>query len=114
MAPQACIANWLSLRVLEVQLPVKDVQGEVLVGVEQVRVYYIPLGLACPTPGEVIARGEVILEQRRPDLPSPGGTIRMNLKEVGRPTGWIVVAAVRVGGVVGVPTPVMPWVNPGI
>jgi len=114
VAPQACAVRWLSLRELEVQLPQKDVQGELLVGVEQVRVYYLPLGLACPPAAEVIARGEVILEQRRPDLPPPGGMIRMNLKEIGRPTGWIVVTAVRVGGVVGAPGVVMPWVNPGI
>jgi len=114
VAPQACTAQWATLRELEVELPAKDVQGEFLVGVEQVRVYYLPLGLACPTPEEVVAKGEVLLEQRRPDLPSPGGKIRMNLKDFGRSSGWIVVVAVRVGGVIGRPSPVMPWVNPGI
>jgi len=114
VAPQACVVSWLSLRVLEVRLPDKDTSGEPLLGLEQVRVYYLPLGLSRPEPAEVIARGEVILEQRRPDLPSPGGLIRMDLHEGGRPAGWLVVAAIRVGGVVGAPSPVLPWVNPGI
>jgi len=114
VAPQACGVRWTSLRELEVILPLKDTQGEALVGVEQVRVYFLPLGLARPEAVEVIARGEVILEQRRPDLPAPGGVIRMNLKEIGRSSGWIAVAAVRVGGVVGTPSQVLPWVNPGI
>ena len=114
VAPQACAVSWVSLRVLEVKLPDKDVQGESLLGLEQVRVYYLPLGLTRPEPADVVARGEVILEQRRPDLPKPGRVIRMDLKEVGRPSGWLVVAAVRVGGVVGAPGLVLPWVNPGI
>nr|WP_320131248.1 hypothetical protein [uncultured Holophaga sp.] len=114
VSPQVCQTRWLSLRELEVRLPLKDAQGESLVGVEQIRVYYLPVGLACPQPAELITRGEVILEQRRPDLPPPGGVIRMDLREIGRPTGWLVVVAVRVGGVIGEPSPVLPWINPGI
>ena len=112
--PSACVAQWIDLRTIEVKLPTKDVRGENLVGVEMVRVYFLPVGLAQPSSQEVMTRGEVILEKRRPDLPSPGNSLRLKLKEISRPAGWIVVTSVRVGNVVGAPSEVLPWLDPAI
>ena len=113
-APQACIARWVELRTLEVRLPVRDIRESRLRGVEQVRVYFLPLGPARPTPLDVLSKGEVILEKRRPDLPAPGSSFQVDLQDVSRPTGWIVVAAVRVGNVVGAPSEILPWLEPTI
>ena len=99
---------------LKVRLPVKDSRGMELVGFERVAVYYLPMGAARPLPGEVIARGEVVMERRRPDLPGPGQTLLIDLKEVNRPAGWVVVSAIRVGNVVGAPSETLPWLDPGI
>ena len=112
--PSACVAQWIDLRTIEVKLPTKDVRGENLVGVEMVRVYFLPVGLAQPSSQEVMTKGEVILEKRRPDLPSPGNSLRLKLKEISRPAGWIVVTSVRVGNVVGAPSEVLPWLDPAI
>ena len=60
------------------------------------------------------AKGEVVLEQRRPDLPAPGKSFRMDLSGIGRPAGWIVVAAIRVGNVVGAPSEPAPWLDPAL
>ena len=103
-----------SLRVLSMTLPTQDVEDEPLVGVEQVRVLYLPLGLTKPTPDEVFSRGEVVLERRRPDLPGPGERLTLNLRSLQRPAGWIVVVAVRVGNVPGRPSAVLPWMDPAI
>jgi len=56
----------------------------------------------------------VILEKSRPDLPSPGRSLRMDMKQIGRPAGWIVASAVRVGDVVGVPSEPIPWLDQAI
>ena len=112
--PQACSVHWTDLRVLEVKLPSEDIHGVELVGVEQVRVYFLPVGLAQPSPQDVLAKGEVILEKRRPDLPGPGGSLILDLKEISRPAGWIVVTSVRVGNVVGAPSEVIPWLESAI
>jgi hypothetical protein len=112
--PRACSAQWIDLRTLEVRLPSNDVNGEELVGVEKVRVYFLPVGLAQPSAQEVLSRGEVILEKRRPDLPSPGKTLRLDLKEIIRSAGWIVVTSVRIGNVLGTPSEVIPWLDPAI
>lgn len=93
-------------------MPTADIRGNSLAGLEAVRVYHLPLGSARPSPAEVLAKGEVVLEQRRPDLPSPGKALRMDLKGIGRPAGWIVVAAVRAGNVVGSPSETLPWLHP--
>jgi hypothetical protein len=113
-APGACIARWASLRTLEITLPLQDSQGDELVGVERVRVYFLPLGTSQPTAQDVMTKGEVILEKRRPDLPDPGKSLRLELKAVTRSAGWIVVTAVRVGDVVGAPSEVLVWLNPEI
>jgi hypothetical protein len=97
-----------------VTLPALDIKGNSLVGLESVRVYHLPLGSSRPSPGEVLAKGEVVLEQRRPDLPSPGRTFRMDLEGIGRPAGWIVVAALRTGNVVGSPSATLPWLHPAL
>ena len=103
-----------SLRVLSVTLPTHDVRGEALVGVEQVRVLYLPLGLSRPTPEDVFSRGQVVLERRRPDLPGPGETFPLDLRSLQRPAGWLVVVAVRVGDVPGRPSAIVPWMDPAI
>ena len=97
---------------LEVTLPSRDLKENSLIGLEAVRVYHLALGTARPSSSEVLAKGEVVLEQRRPDLPSPGKNLRMDLQGIGRPAGWIVVAAVRVGNVVGAPSETLPWLHP--
>jgi hypothetical protein len=113
-SPQVAEAHWLTLRRLEVALPSRDIAGSDLVGVEQVRVYYMPLGAARPSAQEVLARNEVVLEKRRPDLPAPGRRLILDLANLQRPAGWVVVVAVRVGNVVGQPGDVLPWLDPGL
>ena len=70
------------LRKVRLVLPSADVKDDALVGVEVVRVLYLPLGLAKPTPEEIFSRGEVVLERRRPDLPGPGEELVMDLKSL--------------------------------
>jgi len=111
-AAQAMEARLEGLRQVRLVLPTADVTGDSLVGVEVVRVLYLPLELAKPTPQEVFSRGEVVLERRRPDLPGPGETLLMDLKSLQRPRGWIVVVAVRLGNVAGRPSEVLPWMDP--
>lgn len=113
-APGACVIRWAAHRILEVQLPAADARGARLVGVEKVRIFYLPLGFSRPEAQEVLARGEVVLEQSRPDLPPPGGVVRMDMRQIGRKPGWIVAAAVRVGSVVGAPSEPLPWLDPAI
>ncbi len=95
-------------------LPMADVKGDSLVGIELVRIVYLPLGLTKPTPEDVFSRGEVVLERRRPDLPGPGGTFVMDMRTLQRPQGWIVVVAVRLGNVAGRPSEVLPWMDPAL
>ncbi len=111
---QACLARWEGIRILEVTLPSMDIKGNSLIGLEAVRVYHLPLGSARPSASEVLTKGEVLLEQRRPDLPSPGKSFRMDLKGIGRPAGWIVVVALRTGNVVGAPSTTLPWLHPAL
>ncbi len=111
-APAACSAQWAGLRVLAVRLPTRDTRGGRLVGLEKVRIYYLPLGYARPSGEEVLTRGQVVLERSRPDLPSPGETLNMDLKQIGRPAGWLVAVAVRVGDVLGAPSEPVAWLNP--
>ena len=56
----------------------------------------------------------MILERSRPDLPGPGQTLRMDMRQIGRPAGWVAAAAVRVGDVVGAPSEPIPWLDPAI
>lgn len=111
-AAQAMEARLEGLRKVRLVLPSADVKGDSLVGVEVVRVLYLPLELAKPTPQDVFSRGEVVLERRRPDLPGPGEALLLDLKSLQRPRGWIVVVAVRLGNVAGRPSEVMPWMDP--
>ena len=113
-AAQAMEVSLEGLRMVRLVLPSADVKGGPLVGVEVVRVIYLPLGLTKPTPEEVFSRGEVVLERRRPDLPGPGSPLLMDLKSLQRPQGWIVVVAVRVGNVPGRPSEVLPWLDPAL
>lgn len=109
--PRAPEARFLDLRTLEVVLPAKDVRGQDLVGLEKLRVLYLPVGHAKPSATEVLGKGEVVLESRRPDLPRPGKALRLDLRDLDRPAGWIIVVAVRVGEVVGAPTEPLPWLD---
>ena len=95
-------------------LPLADAKGNSLVGIEIVRVIYLPLGITKPTPEEVFSRGEVVLERRRPDLPGPGKTFIMDLGTLQRSQGWIVGVAVRLGNVAGRPSEVLPWMDPAL
>ena len=111
-APEACAIQWVATRVLEVRLPTRDTRGGRLVGLEKVRVFYLPLGYARPSGDEVLSRGQVVMERSRPELPKPGEALQLDLKEIGRPPGWIVATAVRVGDVVGAPSAPLPWLDP--
>ena len=113
-AAQAVEVQLEGLRRVRVVLPSKDVNGLDLVGVEIVRVLFLPLGLAKPTPEEVFTRGEVVLERRRPDLPGPGRSLELDLAPLQRPRGWIVIVAVRLGNVPGRPSEVLPWLDPAL
>ena len=113
-APEACAVRWAAHRVLEVRLPTQDAQHGRLVGIEKVRVFYLPLGSSRPTGEEIITRGEVVLERSRPDLPGPGSVVQMDLRQIGRPPGWMVAAALRVGNVVGAPSEPVAWLDPSI
>lgn len=113
-APGPCVVRWVSHRVLEVRLPTTDSRGADLVGVEKVRVFFLPLGASRPTAQEVLARGEVVLERSRPDLPGPGGVLKMDMRQIGHPAGWVVAAALRVGNVVGAPSEPVPWLDPAL
>jgi hypothetical protein len=113
-AAQPMEVHFDSLRKLRMVLPLTDVKGNSLVGIEIVRVIYLPLGLTKPTPEEVFSRGEVVLERRRPDLPGIGETFVLDLGSLQRPQGWIVVVAVRLGNVAGRPSEVLPWMDPAL
>lgn len=109
--PGAPHVRFLDLRTLEIVLPDKDVRGGSLEGVEKIRILYLPVGSARPQAQEVATRGEIILEQRRPDIPAPGKMLRLDLRELDRPPGWLVVVAVRVGDVSGLPCEPLPWLD---
>jgi len=113
-APAACSARWVAVRVLEVRLPTRDALGGSLVGLEKVRIVYLPLSFARPSAEEVLAKGQAVLERARPNLPDPGGTLQLDLRQIGRPPGWLVAVAVRVGDVVGAPSEPVPWLDPAI
>ncbi len=111
---QAAVVQWTTLRTLRITLPAQDAKGEALVGLEAVRVLYLPLGLAKPTPEEIFTKGEVILERRRPALPGPGQQLHLDLKSLQRPQGWIAIVAVRLGNVPGRPSEVLAWMDPAL
>jgi hypothetical protein len=81
-------------------------------GLEKVRVYYVPLGYARPSSADVLSRGQVVMERGRPNLPNPGQVVQMDLKQIGRPAGWLVATALRVGDVIGVPSEPVAWLDP--
>lgn len=112
--PLACKAEWSSLRSLKVTLPSLDAKGHELLGIQSIRVYHLPTGAGRPLPMEVVQRGEVMLERSRPDVPGPGQQVYLDLTQRERPAGWIVVVAVRVGGVLGHPSETLPWLHPAV
>ena len=102
------------MRQLEVTLPARDARGQSLVGLEQVRVFYAPVSTVKPSPREIVAKGEVVVERRRPNLPAPGKQMRIDMSDLVRPQGWMVVVAVRVGDVVGPPSDALVWLDPAL
>jgi hypothetical protein len=112
--PQAPSATWASIRGLAVTLPRLDRDKGKLRGLEAVRVLYLPLGLARPTAMDVFSRGEVVLEQQRPALPPPGSALILDLRNLRRPAGWMVVVAVRTGQILSPPSEVLPWMDPAL
>ena len=111
-APAACAIRWVGSRTLEVRLPGRDALGGRLVGLEKVRIYYLPLGYVRPSGAEVLARGQVVMERARPNLPDPGETLQLDLQQIGRPAGWLAATALRVGDVLGAPSEPVPWLDP--
>ena len=111
-APGICEVRMTGLRELWVRLPAKDAKGGDLDGVERVRVYYAPLSTVRPTGAQVAALGDILLERSRPDLPAPGKELKLDLSTIQRPPGWLVVVAVRVGEVRGMPSEPLPWLDP--
>ncbi|MCL1908283.1 MAG: hypothetical protein FWG12_02820 [Holophagaceae bacterium] len=109
--PAICDVRAIDLRTIEVVLPTLDTQGNRLSGIEAIRIYYLSLSNSYPSPLEVFQHGEAILEQRRPNIPRPGKTIVLNLSNFGRPPGWLVVVA-WAGNAPGVPSQVLPWIDP--
>ncbi|MBL0209953.1 MAG: hypothetical protein IPQ13_03420 [Holophagaceae bacterium] len=112
--PQAPAAQWAALRQLDVVLPARDARGESLVGLEMLRIFYVPLGTVKPGPREIVAKGEVVVERRRPNLPAPGKRMRIDMSDLIRPQGWMVVVAVRVGDVAGPPSDTLVWLDPAL
>jgi len=110
--PAACTIRAIDIRTIEVVLPKTDVQGAGIAGVEAVKIYYLSLGTKFPSPMEVFAKGEPILERRRQDLPSPGSAVRLSLSNFGRPAGWLVAVPFRAGNVPGEPSAVLAWLDP--
>jgi hypothetical protein len=102
----------MNLRTLEVTLPTLDTQGNHLLGIEAIRVYYLSMGTSFPSPLEVFQHGEAVLEYRRPEIPSPGKKVTLDLSNFGRSSGWLVIVPFRVGNIPGVPSQVLPWVDP--
>lgn len=109
--PAAPTAEWESPTRLGVTLPSLDVSGATLGGLEAIRILYLPLGLSRPEPQEVLSRGEVVLSLQRPALPSPGARVLVDLRSLRRPAGWIVAVGVRAGGITGIPSQTLPWID---
>ncbi len=112
--PQAPEAHWVALRQLDVTLPARDARGESLVGLEQLRVFYLPLSTVKPNSHDIVSKGEVVVERRRPNLPPPGKRMRIDMSDLIRPQGWMVVVAVRVGDVAGPPSETLVWLDPAL
>ena len=112
--PQAPEAHWVALRQLDVTLPARDARGESLVGLEMLRVFYLPMSTVKPTPREIVSKGELVVERRRPNLPAPGKRMRIDMSDLIRPQGWMVVVAVRVGDVAGPPSETLIWLDPAL
>ena len=104
----------MALRMLEVTLPARDARGESLVGLEMVRVFYLPVSTVKPGPHDIVSKGEVVVERRRPSLPAPGKRMRIDMSDLIRPQGWLVVVAVRVGDVAGPPSGTLVWLDPAL
>lgn len=111
-APAACTVQWAGSRTLAVLLPARDALGGRLVGLEKARIYYVPLGYARPSGADVLARGQVVMERARPNLPDPGKVLNLDLSQIGRPAGWLSATALRVGDVVGAPSEPVAWLDP--
>jgi len=109
--PSVCSVRWSSCRVLDIQLPTKDEDGHNLIGVEKVRVYYVPMGYDRPTGDFIITSGQVIMEQSQKNVTNLRSQVRLDLQEINYPPGWLTVVAMRVGGVAGVPSETLAWMD---
>ena len=110
-APTACSAQWISHHILEVKLPKSDIAGDKLIGIDKLRIYYLPLEDIRPSCDDIMNRGQVIVEQSGFDLLKSNKALTLNLKDINYPSGWLIIVAMRVGGVLGVPSEVIPWFN---
>jgi hypothetical protein len=110
--PAPCTVRAKNLRTLEVTLPTTDTHGNPLLGIEAIRVYYLSMGTNFPSALEVFQHGKAIFECRRPEIPPPGKMITLDLSNCGHSTGWLVVVPFRIGNIAGVPSQVLPWVDP--
>ena len=109
--PAACLVRWSSYRVLEIRLPTKDECGNSLVGIEKVRVYYLPLSYDRPTGSSVITRGKVVMEKNRPNITNLSELVTLDMHKINYPPGWLAVVAMRVGDIVGVPSETLVWLD---
>ena len=112
--PSACLVQWSSSRILDVKLPIADEFGRVIVGIEKVRVYYLPLERDRPTGGDIIARGQAVMEHSCQNVTSLNKIIKLNLRRFNYPAGWLTVVAVRAGGIVGVPSATFAWLDSSV
>lgn len=112
--PGPCLVTLRDLRHLSVRLPDKDLRGAPLAGLERVRIFYAPLTASRPDSAQIVARKEIVFERSRPDLPGPGEILELDLSKLEKAPGWIVVVAVRVGEVLGVPADPVPWMDPAL
>jgi hypothetical protein len=107
--PAACPVQWISHRILEIKIPFNDEFGNRLVGIEKVRIYYLPLSYDRPNGDLIITKGQVIIERKLPNVTSLGKSVKLDLKQFSYPPGWLVVVAVRVGDIIGVPSETLVW-----
>jgi hypothetical protein len=109
--PAACLVRWSSYRVLEIKLPTKDECGHSLVGIEKVRVYYLPLSYDRPTGSSVITRGKVVMEKNRQNVTNLSELVKLDLQKINYPPGWLAVVAMRVGDIIGVSSETLVWLD---
>lgn len=109
--PAACDVEWSSYRILEIKLPVKDEHHHSLVGIDKIRIYYLSLDQNRPTGDAIVAKGKVIMEQRRSNVTNLRDSVKLDLRQLNYSSGWLTVVAMRVGDVIGVPSETLVWLD---